>query len=89
MIPLPIDDALVAVGGALVSYSMAAKRYASLSKWAMAPTLAAALYTLAGEFVPGPVDEVVVGTVAAVLSSVIAGVSSRRAETKALADDPE
>ena len=85
IIPLPIDDALVSVGGALASYAMAAKRYQNMSKWALAPTLGAALYTLVGEFVPGPVDELAVGAVAAVASSIIAGVSSRRAAQKSSA----
>jgi hypothetical protein len=92
IIPLPIDDAVVSIGGALASYGMAAKRYERISRWAMAPTLAAALYTIAGEFVPGPVDELVVGAVAAVASSIIAGVSSRRAvrqaTTQAAAGEP-
>jgi hypothetical protein len=79
IIPLPIDDAVVSIGGALASYSMAAKRYEQMSRWAVAPTLAAALYTIAGEFVPGPVDEVAVGAIAAIASSIIAGVSARRA----------
>lgn len=89
IIPLPIDDAVVSIGGALASYSMATRRYDQVSKWAMAPTLAAALYTVAGEFVVGPVDELVVGAVAAVASSVIAGVSSRRAAKKAAAQAAE
>jgi hypothetical protein len=79
IIPLPIDDAVVSIGGALVSYGMAAKRYEGLTKWAMAPTVTAAIYTLVGEFVPGPVDELAVGAAAAIVSSIIAGVSSRRA----------
>jgi hypothetical protein len=85
IIPLPIDDVVVSIGGALASYGMAAKRYAQMSKWALAPTMAAALYTVLGEFVPGPVDEVVVGAVAALASSVIVGVSSRRAANQAAA----
>jgi hypothetical protein len=82
IIPLPIDDVVVTIGGALVSYGMAAKRYQGLSKWALAPTVTAAIYTIVGEFVPGPVDELAVGAVAAVASSIIAGVSSKRAENK-------
>jgi hypothetical protein len=85
IIPLPIDDVVVSIGGALVSYGMAAKRYEAMSKWALAPTVTAALYTLVGEFVPGPVDELAVGAVAAVASSIIAGVSSRRAGKRAAA----
>ena len=79
IIPLPIDDAVVSIGGALVSYGMAAKRYEKISRWTLAPTVMAAIYTLLGEFVPGPVDELAVGAIAAIASSIIAGVSSRRA----------
>jgi hypothetical protein len=82
IIPLPIDDAVVSIGGALVSYGMATKRYERMSKWALAPTVAAAIYTLLGEFVPGPVDELTVGAVAAIASSIIAGTSSKRAAQK-------
>lgn len=91
IIPLPIDDVVVSIGGALASYAMAAKRYPNMSKWTLAPTLAAALYTLAGEFVPGPVDELAVGALAAVASSIIAGVSSRRAANRpaAVIERPE
>jgi len=85
IIPLPIDDAVVSIGGALVSYGMATKRYERMSKWALAPTVAAAIYTLLGEFVPGPVDELAVGAVAAIASSIIAGTSSKRAAQKAAA----
>jgi hypothetical protein len=85
IIPLPIDDVVISIGGALASYGMAVKRYDQMSKWALAPTLAAALYTVVGEFVPGPVDELTVGAVAALASSIIAGVSSRRATQKVAA----
>jgi hypothetical protein len=85
IIPLPIDDVIVSVGGALASYGMAAKRYERISRWAMVPALAAALYTIAGEFIVGPVDELLVGAVAAVASSIIAGVSSRQAARQAAA----
>ena len=84
-IPLPVDDAVVALGGALTSYAMAARRFEGLSRWTMAPTVAAALYTLAGEFVPGPIDEAAVGLVAAIASAVIAELSSRRAAKEAQA----
>ena len=85
IIPLPIDDAVVSIGGALVSYVMATKRYERMSKWALAPTVTAAIYTLLGEFVPGPMDELAVGAVAAIASSIIAGASSKRAAQRAAA----
>ena len=45
----------------------------------MAPPLAAAVYTLFGEFIPGPVDELAVSLLAAIISSVGAAASTRRA----------
>jgi hypothetical protein len=82
LIPLPIDDVLATLAGAGVSYTLALKRYTAAPRWIIAPPLAAALYTLVGELVPGPVDELAVGLVAAIVSSVVAGMSARRARAK-------
>jgi hypothetical protein len=82
VIPLPFDDVLVAVAGALTSYVMTLRRYKAAPKWIVAPPLAAALYTLVGEFIPGPVDELAVSTLAAIVSSVAAARSGRRAKAK-------
>lgn len=89
IIPLPIDDAVVSIVGALASYGMAAKRYEGLSKWTLAPPVTAALYTVVGEFVPGPLDELAVGAVAALASSIIAGVTSGRAKKQVSARGAE
>jgi hypothetical protein len=87
LIPFPVDDALAAVVGAVVSYVLTLKRYAAAPRWILAPPLAAALYTLVGEFVPGPVDELAVGLAAAIVSSVVAARSRRR--SKAVAETQE
>jgi hypothetical protein len=79
LIPLPFDDVLVAIAGAVTSYTMALKRYTDAPKWIAAPPLAAAVYTLFGEFIPGPVDELVVSALATIISSVGAAASTRRA----------
>ena len=79
LIPLPFDDVLVAIAGAVTSYTMALKRYTDAPRWIVAPPLAAAIYTLFGEFIPGPVDELAVSFLAAVVSSVGAAASTRRA----------
>ena len=79
LVPLPFDDVLVAIAGAVTSYTMALKRYTEAPKWIVAPPLAAAVYTLFGEFIPGPVDELAVSFVAAIISSVGAAASTRRA----------
>jgi hypothetical protein len=78
-VPLPFDDILVAIAGAVTSYVMALKRYTEAPKWIVAPPLAAAVYTLFGEFIPGPVDELVVSFLAATISSIGAAASTRRA----------
>jgi len=62
-IPLPFDDALVAASGALVSFTLAIKHYTDMPRWILAPLLGAALYTVVGSIIPGPVDELIVGVI--------------------------
>jgi hypothetical protein len=78
VIPLPFDDFLVTAAGAVASYTMTLKRYTDAPKWIIAPPLAAAAYTLLGEFIPGPVDELAVSMVAALISSIAAARSGQR-----------
>jgi hypothetical protein len=80
-IPLPFDDVLVAIAGAVTSYTMTLKRYTDAPRWIIAPPLAAAIYTLFGEFIPGPIDELAVSALATVISSLGAAASTRRAGT--------
>ena len=63
-IPLPFDDVLVATFGAMVSTIIALVKYADVPKTVVIPMAAAALYTLVGEFIPGPVDELFVTIIA-------------------------
>jgi len=60
-IPLPFADTLVAAAGAITSFALALKHYTDMPKWILAPLLAAALYTVVGSLIPGPVDELIVG----------------------------
>lgn len=60
-IPLPFDDALVAAAGAIISFALALKNYTDTPKWILVPLLGAALYTVVGSLIPGPVDELIVG----------------------------
>ena len=62
-IPLPFDDALVAAAGAIISFALAIKNYTDMPKWILAPLLGAALYTVVGSLIPGPVDELIVGII--------------------------
>lgn len=57
----PLDDAAVVAAGAIVSFALILRKYSNVPKWTLAPLLAAAVYTLIGEFLPGPVDEIIVG----------------------------
>ena len=62
-IPLPFDDALVAAGGAITSFALAMRHYTEMPKWILGPLLGAALYTIVGSVIPGPVDELIVGII--------------------------
>ena len=62
-IPLPFDDAFVAAAGAIISFALAIRRYTDMPKWILGPLLGAALYTVVGPFIPGPVDELLVGII--------------------------
>lgn len=61
--PLPFDDALVAAAGGIISFALAMRHYADTPKWILAPLLGAALYTVVGSVIPGPVDELIVGII--------------------------
>jgi len=62
-IPLPFDDAIVAAAGAIISFALAIKNYTDMPKWILAPLLGAALYTVVGSLIPGPVDELIVSII--------------------------
>jgi hypothetical protein len=62
-IPLQLDAALVAAAGAIISFALAIKHYTDMPRWILAPLLGAALYTVVGSLIPGPVDELIVGII--------------------------
>jgi len=62
-IPLPFDDALVAAAGGITSFALAIRHYTDMPRWILAPLLGAALYTVVGSVIPGPVDELIVGII--------------------------
>lgn len=62
-IPLQFDAALVAAAGAIISFALAIKHYTDMPRWILAPLLGAALYTVIGSLIPGPVDELIVGII--------------------------
>ena len=62
-IPLRFDDAAAAAAGAILSFALALKQYSDLPKWTIIPWLGAAVYTLVGGLIPGPVDEIFVGLI--------------------------
>ncbi len=60
LLPGPADDAAVSLLGAVLSALLARRRSESLPRWVWAVLLVAALYPLAGGFLPGVLDEGVV-----------------------------
>lgn len=57
---MPVDDFLVVAAGGLVSYAIALRTYTDMPKEVIVPILAAALYSIVGDFVPTPVDDLIV-----------------------------
>jgi hypothetical protein len=84
-LPLPFDDAAVATAGAIATFALWMRRQPDVSKAVVIPLLFAALYTLVGEFIPLPVDELIVSGIG-VASAIAIGGSSRR---NALSPPPE
>lgn len=74
-IPLPFDDTVVASVGAILSYTLALKRYTDAPKWIIVPLLTSALYTIVGDFIPGPVDELLVGIIATATATIATAMS--------------
>jgi len=83
-LPGSVDDAAVTSAGALITYFLTLRKKGSTPRWIIVPLLAAAAYTLlGGNFLPGPVDEVLVD----ILALLIAGFGSRAADHKADLDE--
>ena len=62
-IPLPFDDAIVAAAGAIITFALAIKKYTDIPKWILVPLFGAALYTIVGPLIPGPVDDLIVNII--------------------------
>lgn len=71
-IPFQLDDAAVVAAGSIFSYYLAARRMKGIPTWVLFSLLGAAVYTLIGQIIPGPVDELFVGLIA--LGSASSGV---------------
>lgn len=69
-IPSPIDDTVVMVAGAMLTFTLWLRKQPETPKWVIFPLLLASLYTLVGGFIPGPVDELIVTAIAAGSSTV-------------------
>ncbi|MBC8333043.1 MAG: hypothetical protein H8E28_13770 [Anaerolineae bacterium] len=76
--PLQVDDAAATAAGALFSYALALRKNAETPKWILVPLLLAALYTLFGGPIPGPVDEIGVDMIALLISWFGARAGERR-----------
>ncbi|MCA9897324.1 MAG: zinc ribbon domain-containing protein [Anaerolineales bacterium] len=57
---MPVDDVLVVAAGGLVSYAIALRTYTDLPKDIIVPILGAAVYAIVGEYIPTPVDDLLV-----------------------------
>jgi hypothetical protein len=62
--PLPIDDAAATAAGAIATFGLWLKRQPDVPKTAALPLIFAAVYTLVGAMIPGPVDELFVNALA-------------------------
>lgn len=85
LIPFSVDDAAATTAGALFSFVLALRKNENTPKWIFLPLLLAAVYTLVGGTIPGPIDELIVD----VLALFIAGVGVSRGSGRELATDDE
>lgn len=67
-LPFQVDDAAVTAAGALFSYALALRKNIETPKWVLIPLLLAAVYTLFGGPIPGPIDEIGVDAAALLIS---------------------
>jgi hypothetical protein len=84
-IPFSVDDAAATTAGAIFSFILALRKNENTPKWIFLPLLLAAIYTLVGGTIPGPIDEVLVD----VLALLIAGVGVNRGTGRELATEDE
>jgi hypothetical protein len=59
-VPIPIDDAAAVAAGGLLSLMLGLKAFGVLPVKSLVALAAAAAYTLIGDLIPGPVDELLV-----------------------------
>ena len=71
-LPLPFDDVIVACAGAILSSALFLRSYTNAPNWVVIPLIVSALYTLVGEFIPGPVDEILVGIISLGTTAIVA-----------------
>ena len=64
LIPFSIDDAAAMSAGAIFSAFLAIRKNPNAPRWVILPLIAAAVYTFFGGALPGPVDEMLVDTLA-------------------------
>jgi|GEM_PF-1013337 len=66
---IPVDHTVVLAAGALFSYYLALRKIPGVPWWVLASMLGAAVYTLIGEIIPTPVDELLVGLISFAVAS--------------------
>lgn len=71
-----LDDAVVLAAGALLTFGLWVRKQPDTPKWIVFPLLVCGVYTLVGTAIPGPVDELLVGTIS--VGTAIAGALRHR-----------
>jgi hypothetical protein len=67
-IPFSLDDAAATTAGSIFTFALALKKQSKTPKWIVIPLLFAGIYALLGGYLPGPVDELLVDTLALILA---------------------
>lgn len=68
-IPVSLDDAAAMTAGAIFSAFLAIRKNPETPRWVILPLLGAAVYTLLGGILPGPVDELLVDILALLVAA--------------------
>jgi hypothetical protein len=68
-IPISIDDAAAMTAGAIFSAFLTIRKNPNTPRWIIVPLMGAAVYTLLGGILPGPVDELLVDILALLVAA--------------------
>ncbi len=83
-LPGPIDDTIVMIAGAMLTFTLWLRKQPETPKWIIFPLLMASLYTLVADFIPTKVDDLIVTALASGIS--ITGALKRGQQSKQISD---